>query len=135
MADRNIKQVIIIRKDLRNKKGEKVRTGKLIAQGAHASSKIFLDRIEVLDNGEFKINITQNMLDWIKSDYTKVCLAVNSEEELLNIYNKALESDIPAVLITDNGYTEFLEPTNTCVALGADSSDKIDNITRHLRLY
>jgi len=39
-------------------------------------------------------------------------------------------------LITDNGTTEFNSvPTNTCIAIGPDYSDKIDMITKHLKLY
>lgn len=36
------KQVIVLRTDLRNAQGHKIRTGKLIAQGAHASLKAIL---------------------------------------------------------------------------------------------
>jgi PTH2 family peptidyl-tRNA hydrolase len=60
---------------------------------------------------------------------------VNSEEELLALYAKAMEAGIITSLITDAGLTEFNGvPTNTCIAVGPDFEDKIDSITGGLPL-
>ena len=40
-----VKQIIVIRRDLRNSDGQKVSTGKLIVQGAHASIAFLTDKI------------------------------------------------------------------------------------------
>jgi PTH2 family peptidyl-tRNA hydrolase len=75
------------------------------------------------------------MLHWLNDIYTKVCVYVNSEQELLDIYNKAKEANIPCSLIQDCGLTEFGGvPTYTCVAVGPDWNDKINEITGHLPL-
>lgn len=139
-----IKQVIVMRKDLKNTKGEKVRTGKLIAQGAHASMAVFFDGSHVNrekdGNGDIDIQIvcsvTEDMLKWYESIFTKVCLAVNSKEELLELHEKAKLSALPTSLITDAGLTEFGGcPTETCIAIGPAKSEDIDKITGHLKLF
>jgi PTH2 family peptidyl-tRNA hydrolase len=122
-----IKQVIVIRKDL------KMRRGKEIAQGAHASIA-FLTR--KLQNKYSELYLTQQEWDWINGIFTKVCLKVNSEEELLEVERKAKEAGLECHLVTDAGLTEFNGvPTKTCLAIGPDESERIDLITGDLELY
>jgi PTH2 family peptidyl-tRNA hydrolase len=60
---------------------------------------------------------------------------VNSEEELMTIYEKATSAGLEVHLITDSGKTEFHgQPTRTCLAIGPDFAAKIDPITGHLEL-
>jgi len=124
------KQVIVIRKDLN------MRRGKQIAQGAHASMKVFFDRMEYCDHGDMKINnITPEMEEWVNGAFTKICVSVNSEEELLDIYTKAMEANLPRSLIQDAGLTEFGGvPTYTAVAVGPADADEINKITGNLKL-
>lgn len=128
-----IKQVIVIRKDLRNTKGEKVRSGKLMVQVAHASMGGLFNYFR---NGVLYFDLLPEVVrGWINGNYAKVCVYVNSEEELLEIYNKALAQDINARLIVDQGLTEFGGIlTNTCLSLGPDYSEKLDPLTGHLSL-
>lgn len=123
------KQVIVIRKDLN------MRKGKMVAQGAHASMKVFFDRIEYCDHGEMKITqVTAEMEEWVSGRFTKICVSVDNEQELLDIFHKTQEMEIPCSLIQDAGLTEFNEPTLTAVAVGPASADVIDEITGHLKL-
>jgi PTH2 family peptidyl-tRNA hydrolase len=123
-----IKQVIVIRKDLN------MRKGKMIAQGAHASMKVFFDRLKPLENG-FSISLTPEMQQWIQGDFRKIVVYVNSEEELLEIYKQAFDSNLPCALIQDNGLTEFNGvKTYTAVAIGPASDIKVDKITKDLPL-
>lgn len=126
----NIKQVIVVRKDL------KMRKGKMIAQGAHASMKVFFERIEYCDHGEMLIkDITLDMEEWINGQFAKICVSVDSEEELLDIFKKADEANLPCSLIQDAGYTEFDGvPTYTAVAVGPAKNDDINKITGELKL-
>jgi len=74
--------------------------------------------------------------DWLTTSYRKICLQVDSEKELLEIYEKAVEAGLEAHLITDSGLTEFHGvPTNTCIAIGPDYDERIDLITASLKLY
>jgi len=64
-----------------------------------------------------------------------VCVSVDSEEELVDVYNKAKTAGLICSIIQDAGLTEFNGvPTLTCVAVGPDRSDKIDAITGKLPL-
>lgn len=135
-----IKQVIIIRKDLR------MRRGKEIAQGAHASMKWLTQRMKrpmhMVDDEkwtyprEYSVRFSKPEEDWIKGLFTKITLQVNSEEELVVIHNAAQEAGIISEIIEDAGMTEFAGvKTKTAVAIGPDRAEKIDPITAHLKLY
>ncbi len=125
--NRPTKQVIVMRKDL------KMRRGKEIAQGSHASMA-FLTRQLQGDND--KVKLTEVMREWLESSFTKVCLTVDSEKDLMEMYAQAKSKGLDVHLITDSGRTEFGGiPTKTCLAIGPDYSEKIDEVTRHLKLY
>ena len=134
-----IKQVIVIRKDLRNVAGGKVRTGKIIAQACHASISFLTKKIQFNEKGEVALDwdqLTEAELSWIKGSFTKVCLSVNNDDELLKIKSSAEDAGLNCNLITDSGLTEFGGvPTNTCLSIGPDFSEKIDKITGDLELY
>lgn len=145
-----IKQVIVMRSDLG------MRKGKMIAQGAHASMKVFLDRgdtgyvLEANLASLFKLDVenpegstkgmlisdlTPEMVAWVNGRFTKVCVQVKSEQELLDIVSKAEAAGLPVALIQDAGATEFHGvPTYTCCAIGPASAETIDPITGHLSL-
>lgn len=134
--EKETKQVIVIRKDLKNKDGNKVRTGKLIAQGAHASMKAILEYGDWVDSDCYELmGMPSPMVEWLKGRFTKVCVSCDSELELLELYKQALNEDIPCSLITDAGLTEFNGvPTKTCIAIGPYYPDEINKITGHLKL-
>ncbi len=126
------KQIIIMRKDL------KMRRGKEIAQGAHASISFLTRRLQSNFHPTDFINVefTDAMKEWMNDSFAKICLQVNSEAELEDIAKKAKEAGLECHLITDSGRTEFNGvPTKTCLAIGPDYCDKIDKITSHLQLY
>jgi PTH2 family peptidyl-tRNA hydrolase len=127
LKKRDTKQVIIIRKDL------KMRRGKEISQAAHGSLA-FISR--QLENGNRGVILTPAQAEWLESSYKKITVTVNSEEELLAIYDQAKEKGIESHLVTDKGLTEFHNiPTHTCVVLGPDYNDVLDPLTKHLPLY
>jgi len=128
-----IKQVIVLRKDLN------MRKGKMVAQGAHASMAAILNEVYDIDktDAELIIPMTEKMAEWLSGSFTKICVSVDSEDELLAIYNKAkfMDAIIPSSLIKDNGTTEFNGvPTYTAVAIGPADSAVIDKITGELKL-
>lgn len=136
-----IKQVICVRKDLRNSEGQKIRTGKLCAQVAHASMKVFLDRkivpfqeYPMIPSNTLMIPLTEEMQQWVYGEFTKICVGVNSEQELLDIHKAAVEKGLPCSLIQDAGHTEFKEPTYTTVAIGPAKAEAVDEITGKLSL-
>jgi len=88
------------------------------------------------ETGSVSLNdFSANEQAWLTGAFAKVCCRVNSEEELMEIREKALEAGLVVHLITDSGKTEFHgQPTNTCLAIGPDDVQKIDAITSHLQL-
>jgi len=127
-ADTRIKQVIVMRHDL------KMRRGKQIAQGAHAAMSFLCRRLR--EAGSVSLDgLTDAQRAWLTGAFAKVCCRVDSEEELMQIHDKAVEAGLEVHLITDSGRTEFHgQPTRTCLAIGPDEADKIDAITGHLEL-
>lgn len=123
-----IKQVIVVRKDLN------MRKGKLAAQVSHASMA-FLVRPATVENDEFSTHVYPVEQEWLKTGHTKVVVSVDSEDGLLDIVQKASESGLEVQMVTDLGKTEFHgQETLTCAAIGPDYSDKIDKVTGHLKL-
>ena len=130
---RPTKQVIVIRRDLR------MRRGKEIAQGAHASTAWLADRVlqGFSPNGTVDhLALSAAERSWLRSSFRKVTVKVNSEEELLAVYQAALEAGLVVHLVTDRGLTEFGGvPTRTCLAVGPDYDDLVDPVTGGLELY
>lgn len=135
------KQIIIIRKDL------KVRRGKEIAQGAHASMAVLTNNLigypfkwflfpYYLLKFIFLFFSHKPLRIWLTGRFTKICVTVDSEAELLEYYNKAKKEGILCSLIRDAGLTEFGGiPTYTAAAIGPDKDSKINAITKNLKLY
>lgn len=124
----HIKQVIVMRKDLN------MRKGKMVAQGAHASLAAIMNKSQI-SKGQMIIPYDKDVASWFEDRFTKICLGCTSEQELLEIFQKAKNVGLTAALITDAGVTEFDGvPTKTCIAIGPNRADKIDKVTGHLKL-
>jgi PTH2 family peptidyl-tRNA hydrolase len=122
------KQVIVLRKDLN------MRKGKMIAQGAHASMRAIL-QLGRQEGADFVIPLDERIEPWLTGRFKKICVAVNSEAELLSLYEKAQSAGLIAALIQDAGLTEFGGvPTYTAIAVGPDRADRIDAVTGELPL-
>jgi PTH2 family peptidyl-tRNA hydrolase len=117
-----------------------MRRGKEIAQGSHASMDFLVSqlRLQLQEHGRdtAKLTFTPEEISWLTAGMAKVCLQVNSEEELLNFHNKALEAGLKSFLIRDSGRTEFNGvPTYTACAIGPHTGPDIDAVTGTLTLY
>lgn len=127
-----VKQVIVVRKDL------DMPAGKLAAQVAHASTGAFLKhfnhsttKFEAKDHKSYH----ENVHPWLTHEFTKICVKVNSEAELLEIYQTCIDAKLPCALIKDAGHTVFDQPTLTCLGIGPFQSEELDKVTSHLKLY
>jgi len=125
----NVKQVIVIRKDLG------MRRGKEIAQGAHGSCSFFSHREREFMSGVPYYPPTPAEQAWIKGRFTKICVVVDGEAELLKIHENAQAAGLKSYLILDAGLTEFKKPTHTCVCVGPAEDKDLKPITGHLKLY
>lgn len=113
-----MKQVIVVRTDLNMSKG------KLAVQVAHAA---------VFAAFEAYKKYTNWFNEWWNSGQKKVVLKASSGKELMELYEKAANSNLPAVVIADAGLTELPPGTITAVAIGPAPSEEIDKITGHLK--
>ena len=128
-----VKQVIVIRRD------QKMRRGKEIAQGAHASSAWITDLVtDALDRstGAAAIVVDPVAVVWITTSWRKVTLQVHTEDEIVALHEAALARGLRSHLVHDSGRTEFAGvPTITALAIGPDLADVIDEVTGDLPIY
>ena len=138
------KQMIVMRRDL------KMRKGKIAAQAGHACVEATLmalvreGRLDELratpDEGwvylEEGAREPTPLSDWFAAGVAKVCVYVDSEEELLRIADEGRERGLAVALVRDAGLTEFHgEPTYPCLAFEPLHADQVDPITGELPLY
>ena len=109
-----LKQVIVVRKDL------KLSKGKLATQVGHATVLGF-------KKSEYK-------RQWEKEGQKKIVLWCNDLEELMLLYKKARKRNLPVIIIEDAGLTQIQKGTKTCIAIGPAPEDKINKITGKLKL-
>jgi PTH2 family peptidyl-tRNA hydrolase len=128
MVNREIKQVIVMRADLN------MRKGKMVAQGSHASVLAF--KAAEMSGTDYPGNkVRAQAKQWFTEGMTKICVRCDSEEELLELEQKARAANLIVRVVTDAGLTEFAgTPTKTCLAIGPGQADKIDEITGGLKL-
>jgi len=114
-----LKQVIVVRSDL------KMGKGKLAAQAAHAS----------LSAAEEAMSRSERWYsEWKEEGQAKIVLKVGSEAELKELLRKARAMRLPAALIQDRGLTQLEPGTTTCLALGPAPDDLLDRLTGNLKL-
>lgn len=133
--------MIVVRRDLG------MRKGKIAAQAGHACVEAILsalakerrlcdiiyenDRITLRRGGE-----TTPLTEWFSDGEAKICVYVNSLDELLEVDRKVRAAGLISALIQDAGCTEFHGvPTYTCLAVEPAASEVIDPITGELPLF
>ena len=113
------KQVIVVRTDL------KMSRGKIAAQTGHAA---------VSAAEEARKKCSDWWKAWIAEGQCKIAVRAESEQELLELEEKAKQSKLPTALIVDRGLTELPPDTMTCLGIGPAPSTQIDAITGKLPL-
>jgi PTH2 family peptidyl-tRNA hydrolase len=111
-----MKQVIIMRGDL------SISRGKIAAQTCHASL------------GSYKRADEKIIKKWEREGGKKVVVKVNDLKKLFEVYELIKATDIPYFLVQDAGHTELPESTITCLGIGPDEDEKIDQITGEFKL-
>ncbi len=110
------KQVILVRADL------KLPKGKLAVQVAHASL-------------EAALKSSRDIVDeWCSNGAKKVVLKVAELNELKSYEALARKEKLITALITDAGLTTVAAGTVTCLGIGPDKEERIDNVTGQLKI-
>lgn len=154
------KQMIVMRRDL------KMRKGKIAAQAGHACVEAVLIALAregrladvrvtpdegwvYLDDGAETSPVASlfgrkrphrsdptPLSDWFEAGVAKVCVYVDSEEELLDLAARGRELGFAVALVRDSGRTEFHgEATYTCLAFEPLHPEQIDPLTGELPLF
>jgi peptidyl-tRNA hydrolase, PTH2 family len=111
-----MKQAIIIRTDL------KMGKGKIASQVAHAS-------VESVGRSS-----DEKVKTWKFGGMKKIVLKVSSEEEIFSLHEKAKKEKLVAAIIRDAGRTQISSGSVTSLAIGPDDDNKIDRVTKNLKL-
>jgi peptidyl-tRNA hydrolase, PTH2 family len=110
---------MVVRTDL------KMGKGKLAVQVAHGSvSSLELAR-------KYKSKWVES---WFSQNQRKICVKVNSEDELRILKGKLDEAQIPNALIEDAGLTQLDPGTVTCLGIGPLPAEIADRYTGELKL-
>ena len=111
-----MKQVIVVRTDL------KMRKGKIAAQCCHGAI------------GAYKKSDSKKIKKWEDEAYAKVVLKVQTLEELQELKKIADEKGVVNYLVVDAGRTQIPASSTTVLAMGPDEDDILDEITGDLKL-
>ena len=114
-----VKQVMIVRKDL------KMGSGKLVAQVAHAA---------ILASEKARNKNFEWFKEWFNGGQPKIILKVNSLKELEKIHKRGQFNNLPTAIVIDAGLTQLSPGTPTCVGIGPAPVYLIDKITGGLKL-
>ena len=141
----NVKQYIVLRKNVKTKTGDPVSASKLAVMTSHASMS-FLTKM-IMDNekdNSVAFVLNSDLKEWICDIYTKILL----EAKNLNAMNKTVKRAEEAgliegqdfFLIKDNCLTELVpdEGSDRCfIAIGFRPMDaeKIKSVVKKLQLY
>lgn len=115
----DIKQVIIIRKDLG------MGTGKTAAQAAHAS---------MLSYAEAMKKDPEIARTWLATGQKKIVLKVDDEATLEKLYKAFKYEKVPCAIVDDAGLTQLPPGTTTALGIGPDLANRIDKFTKPLKL-
>ena len=111
-----MKQVMIVRTDL------KMRKGKIAAQCCHGAI------------GAYKKSPADKIRKWENEAYAKVVCKVQSLDELIQLKKLAEQKNISNYLVVDAGRTQIPTSTVTVLGLGPDEDEIIDEVTGDLKL-
>jgi PTH2 family peptidyl-tRNA hydrolase len=113
-----MKQVIVVRKDL------KLSKGKMAVHAAHASLAAYKIALK---------KYPEKVSAWELEGEKKSVLKIDDEKSLLELYEK-IPKEIPKSLIRDAGKTHIEPGTLTCFAAGPWDDGELDKYTGHLKL-
>lgn len=114
-----LKLVLVIRTDL------KLTKGKIASQTAHAAVTCFKKSLD------HKPKIAEK---WLNIGQPKIVLKVDTLSDLEALRDQSHAAGILTTLVLDAGRTQISPGTATCLGIGPDYDEKIDEIVKELKL-
>lgn len=111
-----MKQVIVIRKDLR------ASAGKMVAHGAHASLLAY------------QCTSWWTRWRWALEGQKKIVVRAETLGHFMEVASRAEAAGLPYSVVKDAGRTTFSEPTLTAIGIGPARDEDVDAVTGSLRL-
>jgi peptidyl-tRNA hydrolase len=136
----NAKLIIAVRTDLVDTKGKPVPLGKLAGQIARAAYLWMLPesrKLSLVSLKWFPVSaLNEAEIDWLGSDLnTLIAVEAGTEHDLLQLIKSVEQAGVRTTPIYDAGLTCFGgQRTLTCASFGPAFPDRIDPVTRHLKL-
>jgi PTH2 family peptidyl-tRNA hydrolase len=118
MQNMSLKMVIAVRQDIQMNKG------KTAAQVAHAAVGCLADvktRHPIVDR-------------WLSTGEAKIVVKATDLQQIYDLADLCQAQGLMYNTVTDSGKTVFHQPTVTCIAIGPDTVEQVDLVTKGLKL-
>ncbi len=99
--------------------------GKIAAQCGHAAVGCYKRASKLCPGG---------LSAWERTGCAKIAVKCPNEEEMNNIFKKAVEKGIPMYLVEDAGRTQIAAGSRTVLGLGPAPVKEFEGVTSHLKL-
>ncbi|CAD7949827.1 unnamed protein product [Amoebophrya sp. A120] len=115
---KELKMVMIVRKDLGMQKGKIAAQCGHAVLGAYEKAQADKDRIRV----------------WRRWGQAKIALQCQDEEQMMKLEKEARRRGLNYYTVTDAGRTQIAPNTKTVLAIGPEEKDVLDELTGDLKL-
>ena len=124
---RNVKQVIVIRKDLR------LRKNKLVSLAIRATMQFILDNNESDRPDELQVKLSQQEVQWLNDSFDNDVFGISSQDALSDMVLKAEFNGINVYSIFEKSKKSDEGPQLICAAFGPDEEDQISQVVGNLK--
>jgi peptidyl-tRNA hydrolase, PTH2 family len=144
---RYLRQAIVIRKDL------SMPAGKIGAMAAHAAmtfickalkkcglpeatdGSIRVEGVFTADEWQWITELDPGLEEFGQLSFGKIVLAVENEEELLDVYHNAVNADLCVHKVIDSGHSHNKFGDLAAIAIGPAWPEDLALVTGHLKVY
>ena len=125
---KNVKQVIVVRKDL------KLKRGKVASLVAEATMQFILDNNESDRPDELHVKLSQQEIRWLDGSFTRDVVGIDSHDALCNLVLRAELNGMNVYSVFDRSSKKLDEISQLlCVAFGPDEEDQISQVIGNLK--
>lgn len=124
---KNVKQVIVVRKDL------KMKRSRLAALVSQVASKFITENNESNRGDELHVKLSKQEADWINNSSLPIVLGVNSQDALNDLILKAEILNINVNTTTKDSGKPDDDSELLCASFGPDEDDLINQVTGNLK--